>query len=215
VSNGRTYPEHRDEGRFFGRRVNCENVPMLPAQVVAWMLDDPRKIPYLLVWKSRANGTAREAVRIAACNDKNCPDALYWLTGVEIKRYDGTRNFIRTILRPLPRNGGRVRLLVCAYCNIPHRGLYGWEPGGSLGNSITRSTWGCWKCNRLRYESEGGGLVHRGRGGFYKMIEAVYGPCRSEPTEPWHPYVFTSPEEAAVARLCTFRDGSLEHRHHN
>jgi hypothetical protein len=69
--------------------------------------------------------------------------------------------------------------------------------------------WVCRRCAGLRYESEGGALVHRGRGAFFKMIEAVYGPCRSERTEPWYPYVFTSPEQAAVAGLCTFRDGSL------
>ena len=56
---------HRSEGRFLGRRVNCEQVPLLPARVVAWMLDDPRKIPYLLIWKSRSDGTVKEAARIA------------------------------------------------------------------------------------------------------------------------------------------------------
>jgi hypothetical protein len=56
---------HRSEGRFFGRRVNCEQVPLLPARVVAWMLDDTRKIPYLLIWKSRSDGTVKEAARIA------------------------------------------------------------------------------------------------------------------------------------------------------
>ena len=114
VSRGRTHPRYRYGGRFFGRRVNCEHVPMLPAQVVAGMLDDPRKIPYLLVWKSRLNGTAREAVRIAACNDKNCPDALYWLAGVEIKRHDGTCNFIRTMLCRLLRQRRK-----CPPANLP------------------------------------------------------------------------------------------------
>jgi hypothetical protein len=137
---------------------------MLPAQVVAWMLDDPRKIPYLLFWKSRSNGTAREVVRIAACNETNCPDALYWLAGVEIKRHDGTCNFIRTMLRRLPRNGGSVPLLICPYCDIPRRGLYGWEPGGQLTSGTVHSIWACRKCNMLRYSSEGGALLCRGRG---------------------------------------------------
>ena len=30
------------------------------------------------------------------------------------------------------------------------------------------------------------------------MLEAVYGPCRSERTEPWYPDVFTSTKEAAI-----------------
>ena len=42
---------HRSEGRFRRHRVNCEQVPFLPAWAVAWVLDDPRKIPYLFVWK--------------------------------------------------------------------------------------------------------------------------------------------------------------------
>jgi hypothetical protein len=53
----------RRGGRFFGRRVNCEQVPLLPAWAVGWMLDDPRKIPYLLIWKSEYDGKIKEAVR--------------------------------------------------------------------------------------------------------------------------------------------------------
>jgi hypothetical protein len=195
VSRGSSYPESRCEGRFFGRRVNCEQVPFLPAWAVAWVLDDPRKIPYLLVWKSRSNGTAREVVRIAACDETNCPDTLYWLAGVEIKRHDGTRDFIRTLLRTLPRNRGRVRLLICPYCSIPRRGLYGWEPGGRFTNSVVRSTWGCRKCNLLRYASEGGALLIRPRG----MLGLAFGNGYSPRPESWLPYVFTSPEEAAEA----------------
>ena len=47
----------RYEGRFFGRRVNCEQVPILPAWAVAQVFDDPRETPYLLVWKSPYDGT--------------------------------------------------------------------------------------------------------------------------------------------------------------
>ena len=41
------------EGRFMGPRINCENVPCLPVQVLAWMLDDPRNVPYLMIWRTR------------------------------------------------------------------------------------------------------------------------------------------------------------------
>src|SRR5262249_28647855 len=116
---------------------------------------------------------------------------------VEVKRHDGTRNFIRTVLRPMPRNGGRVRLLICPYCSVPRRGLYAWEAGGPYTTSVVRSYWGCQKCNRLRYESEGGGLVIRSRGAFGRMLTAAYGPGRSSRTEPWYPYVFTSIGDAA------------------
>jgi len=55
----------RSEGRFFGRRVNCEQVPVLPAWVVAQVFDDPEETPYLLVWKDSA-GTVQECVHITA-----------------------------------------------------------------------------------------------------------------------------------------------------
>ena len=43
--------QKRRDGRFFGRRVNCEYVPLLPAWAVGLFMDDPRKTPYLLVWR--------------------------------------------------------------------------------------------------------------------------------------------------------------------
>src|SRR5215470_12334291 len=106
VSNGITYAKERRGGRFFGRRVNCEYVPLLPSWAVAQMLDDARKIPYLLIWKSEYDGEIKEAVRIAPHYETPGLGGLDWTGAVEVKRHDGTRNFIRTLLRPLPRNGG-------------------------------------------------------------------------------------------------------------
>lgn len=37
-------PRYRCRGRFFGRRVDCERVPMLPSKVVRMVVDDPRNI---------------------------------------------------------------------------------------------------------------------------------------------------------------------------
>jgi len=121
---------NRRDGRFFGRRVNCEQVPLLPAGAAARILDDPRKIPYLLVWKSCPDGTVQEAVRVAPHKEIEGLGGLDWTDVAEIERHDGTRTFIRTVLRPLPRNGGRVRFLICLHCQIPRRALYGWRPGG-------------------------------------------------------------------------------------
>jgi hypothetical protein len=37
-------------------RLNCENMPVVPAWLVRSNLNDPRRIPYLLVWKSEQDG---------------------------------------------------------------------------------------------------------------------------------------------------------------
>ena len=158
------------DGRFFGRRVNCEQVPLLPAWVVADVLDDPRKTPYVLVWQS-SDQTVWEKVHVAPHGDDRA---------VEIRRQDGTSNFIRATSRPLPRNGGRACFLICPSCQVPRRGLYGWEPGGRFTSSTVQSNWRCRACNKLRYASEG---------------------CRSGRPDSWYPEVFASPEEARQADL--------------
>ncbi len=199
----KTYAQDRRGGRFFGRRVNCEQVPLLPAGAVAQMLDDPRKIPYLLVWKSPSDGTVQEVVRAAA---EVAPDPLPRQTGwVEIKRADGWCSFIRTVLSPLPRNRGKARLLVCPYCQAPRRGLYGWTPGGRFTSSVQRTHWQCRVCAGLRYASEGEALVLRSRWPFFRVLETAYGRSRSPRPEPWIPYVFSSPRDAAVAGFCMLK----------
>lgn len=199
MNTGITYPSRRRGGRFFGRRVNCEQVPLLPAWAVRWVLDDPRKIPYLLVWTSSRDETVQEAVRVASYSEPPGPFPLDWTGWVEIRRTDHARTLVRTVVRPLPRNGGQTRLLACPMCHTPRRALYGWEPGGRFTTSVQRSQWQCRRCARLRYSSEGGALLIRSRG----MLGRLFGVGRSDRPEPWYPYVFTDPEEAAAAGLCT------------
>ena len=187
----------RYDGRFFGRRVNCEYVPLLPARAVAQVFDNPKETPYLLVWKDSA-GTVKERVHITP-HDSDVQIATnglrFWAerdmeTGeVEITRDDGTTDIIRTLLRPLPRNGGSVRLLICPDCLTPRRGLYGWEPDedGRFNTSVVRSNWRCRACHKLRYASEGGALVVRGA--MARMAEATYGRSRPARPEPWYPDV--------------------------
>lgn len=97
MSRGKTYLWRRCEGRFFGRRVNCEQVPLLPACTVARVLDNPRGIPHLLIWRSRDDGTVQEAVRVAPYREPENPFVSDWTGWVEIKRTDGTRRLVRTI----------------------------------------------------------------------------------------------------------------------
>lgn len=192
--------KRRNGGQFFGRRVNCEHVPLLPAWAVARMLDDPRKIPYLLVWNSREDGTVQEAVRVASYSEPPGPFPLDWTGWVEVKRIGGTHRLVRTVTRPLPR-GGKLRLLVCPNCSIPRRALYGWEPGGRYTTSAQRCPWRCRTCAGLRYASEGGALIFRARGSLGRM----FGGFRAERPESWYPDIFTSPQEAAEAGLSTLR----------
>src|SRR5260370_15781139 len=98
--------------------------PFPPAWAVAWVLDDPRKIPYLFVWKRPEDSSVREVVRGFAYSEPPREFPVNWTGLAEIKRPDGTPDLIRTLLRPLPRNGGTSRLLICPYCQITRRGFY-------------------------------------------------------------------------------------------
>jgi hypothetical protein len=191
----------RSDGRFFGRRVNCEQVPLLPAWAVAQVFDDPKETRRLLVWKN-SSGAVQERVHIHPFDEIPMkPMLAMWgfdiaphnsTGGVEIERDDGTTDIIRTMLRPLPRNGGSVRLLICPDCMTPRRGLYGWEPGGRFTTSVVRSNWRCRACNKLRYASEGGALVVRGA--IARIFESTIGRSRPVRPEPWYPEIINVTE---------------------
>jgi hypothetical protein len=199
--SGPPYPRYRSGGRFFGRRVNCERVPQLPAALMRQVLDDPPKVPYLLIWRSPSDGEIKEAVRVRRYRPppQYPPDSEQ----LEVKRTNGSLLLVRYAWRHQPCNGGRFLLLMCWRCARLRRMLYAWEAGGQYTNSAQVSDWQCRSCAGLRYASEGGALVHRGRGAIARLFEAYDGPLRSDRPEPWYPYVFTSPAEAAAAGLCT------------
>ena len=179
-------------GQFAGSRVNCEMVPLLPAWVVRLVLDDPRKIPYLLAWRSSWDGEIKEAVRVIRLGP---PPYLPEGDSIEVKRPDGSVCHLRVLKRPLPRNSGHDILLACPRCFSLRRALYGWVPGGQYTTSAQRSRWQCRACAGLRYASEGGALLIRSGG----MIGGLFGVGRSDRPDPWYPYVFSSPVEAAAA----------------
>jgi hypothetical protein len=202
--------EKRKQGRgrqqhFLGFwvRLNCENMPVIPAWLVRHCLDDPRRISYLLVWKDeRHGGEIKEAVRVARYVEPSHSRTTD--NYVELKRTDGSRTVLSIVWRTLPRNGGRAFLLVCSYCKTPRRHVYGWEWDSSSGwsNRVRSIRWRCRSCARLRYSSEGGylrptGLGRLGRLGV--MLRAYGGLPRPES---WLPYDFTSLEEAGEAGVC-------------
>ena len=81
--------------RFLGfrARLNCENIPAVPARLVQNCLNDPRRIPYLLVWKDARNGKIEEAVRLARYVDASDPRAA--IKFLEIRRMDGDASVLR------------------------------------------------------------------------------------------------------------------------
>ena len=101
----------RREGRYFGARVNCESVPCLPAEAIAWVLNDPRKLPYLMVWQDPDTGKIREAARVARYSEPPNQFNLDWTGWVEIRRLDRRPTRFGTIQRPMPRNGGTALLV--------------------------------------------------------------------------------------------------------
>jgi hypothetical protein len=192
-SQGRGWHQH-----FIGfrARLNCENIPVIPAWIVRRCLDDPRRIPYLLLWRDERDGEIKEAVRLARYVEPSDSHTLQ--NYVELKRTDGDYSVLGLTWRTLPRNGGRVLLLTCSYCCTPRRHVYGWEWDSFSGwsNRVRRSSWRCRSCAQLRYSSEGGYLRPRSS---FRMFGNLPRP------ESWLPYVFTSPRQAAELGFASLR----------
>lgn len=168
---------------------------MLPAWAVRAALDDPRRIPYLLVWKGRRDGVIKDAVRVARPFPKTrlVPEA----ESVEVKRTDGSAVPVYLTWRWQP-HGGRSLLLRCWRCQRPCRALYGAEVGDNGRIYVARlADWECRRCARLRYSSEGSALLFRG-GILSRLFGQPVGPVSSPRPEPWLPYVFSSPDRAAA-----------------
>src|SRR5215470_2536044 len=83
---------------------------------------------------------------------------------IELKRLDGDHSIVRIVWRMLARNGARALCLLCPYCQIPRRALYGWQVdhGGRYTTSARSCSWQCRACAGLRYAKEGEALVIRG-----------------------------------------------------
>jgi hypothetical protein len=176
----------------FWARLNCENIPVIPASLVRSNLNDPRKIPYLLIWRDDRDGEIKEAVRLARYIDPHESSAAQ--NHVELKRTDGSGTILRIVWRLLPRNEGRALLLVCSYCNKSRRHVYGWEWDSNSGwsNRVRRIGWRCRSCARLRYSSEGGYLSPGTR---FRRLGNLPRP------KPWLPCVFTSIDDPRLDDL--------------
>jgi hypothetical protein len=178
----------------FRARLNCEKIPVIPARLARNCLDDPRKIPHLLVWKDERNGEIKEAVRLARYADPHDSSAAQ--NHIELKRSDGSSTLLSAVWRTLPRNGGRALFLMCHGCEAPRRFIYGWEWDAFSGH-VRRIGWQCRTCAELRYSSEGG---HLHIGGPFRALGKFPRPAL------WLPHVFESAEEALEAGVCSLGD---------
>ena len=171
---------------------------MLPAWAVRRFLGAPRKILYLLVWKSFRDDTVREAVRLSREAGRVAP--FDWTGRIAVTRTDGTCTYICPIERPLPRNNGEDQLLLCPTCHTPGRALYGAKVGNDGRFYVARrANWECRTCCTLRYSSEGGALIVRSR---CKMLRPLSGLLSGPRPRQWFPCVFASPRDAAAAGVC-------------
>jgi hypothetical protein len=184
------------DGRYLGYRVNCEQVPMLPAWIVRRFWVDPRRVPYLLAWKGTRGGKVKQAVRLARVVPGLSVNEASW---VEVKRADGSSVHIQVVWRSQPHNGNQL-LLRCSRCLQPNRALYGVKVGDD-GHFylVRRADWECRGCAKLRYSSEGGALIVRSR---FKELRPLSGRFSGPRPRQWLPLVFSSPIEAARAGVC-------------
>src|SRR6267378_332405 len=101
-------------GRFAGPRANVERVPRLPTFAARWVLEDPRRRPYLVFWTSD-DGEIRWGLKMAPTDD---PDAVFvTLEGGQTQR-------LTIVRRPMPRGTGTVLFYLCSTCRKPRRYLY-------------------------------------------------------------------------------------------
>jgi hypothetical protein len=186
--------------QFVGVRVNCEMIPQLPVWVVRWVLDDPRRIPYLLMWTNPRTGDVQDAVRVMRTLDPRFAGTDYV---VEVKRPDGSLQILRAIWRGFSRNRARDLLLACPGCQKARRALYGSEAAGQS-HCVRRCDWQCRTCAGLSYASEGGALEIRSGGSLGRWLGQQFGSHSPRP-DPWLPLVFTSPSQAAELGLATLQ----------
>ena len=187
----------RRSGRFYGFRMNCEQVPMLPAWIVRRVWDDPRRIPYLLVWKGRRDGEVKEAVRVARFVPQT---GLGEADSLRVKRTDGSTVPVYLAWRRQP-HGGCSLLLRCWRCQGLCRALYGAKVGndGRFYKAVM-ADWECRRCAELRYSSEGSALVLRG-GPISRLLRHPCPDLSSPRPESWLPYVFTSIDDPRLDEI--------------
>jgi hypothetical protein len=139
-----TVSRKRDTGgRFAGPRANVERVPRLPTFPALWVLEDPRRRPYLVFWTSD-DGEISWELKMASTD---IPDAV--LLTLE----EGRTQRLTIMRRSMPRGPGTALFYLCPTCRQPRRYLY--RLSLSLTGPVDYFGLQCRRCARLRYRSQG------------------------------------------------------------
>jgi len=170
------------DGRFLGTRVNCEQVPLLPASLVREVLEDRYGGTCALIWQDPWDGEIKETAEIKHVPPPVC---FSFVDAVEVVRPSIGITDLHIFRKPLPRNGGYDSFLECPNCRRLRRSLYGWSAGCWTMHSASRCPWQCRECAGLSYASEGGALVVRSRGKLGKIL----GVSRAVRPHSWLPIV--------------------------
>lgn len=126
-------------GRFAGARVNVEDVPRLPSIVARWVIEDPRRRPYLAVWRSLWDDSVALAVRATVEGD-----------AVRLES-PGISSRVLVVRRPIP--GGKVAVFWrCPGCAHPARFLY---PHQVTARGLRLAGPHCSHCQGLRWATQG------------------------------------------------------------
>lgn len=133
----------RDDGRFTGPRVNVDKVPRLPTFPARWALEDPRRRPYLVFWRSSDGGQA-PALKLTV-GEGGDTVVLTMPTGMIYRL--GIRR------RPLPRGKGTALFYLCPRCEEPRRHLYLWIRAGA--EAVDYFGLRCRQCAKLLFRSQG------------------------------------------------------------
>src|SRR5262245_12385896 len=129
--------KQRSEGRFFGCRLNCEEIPALPVSIVRQVLEDYGDEPHLLIWRNSWDGQVEE---VATINRGLVPRCFSEAEAVEVRRPNCITD-LYVFRRPLPRNGGNDAFLECPVCNNLSRALYGWASAAGTTRTVYGSEW--------------------------------------------------------------------------
>jgi hypothetical protein len=169
-------------GRFTGPRDNVENVPRLPTLPARWVLEDPRRRPYLVFWVSDDEKIAW-ALKMAPTQDA---DVL--LVTLE----SGQTQRLMLLRRPLPLGTGDALFYRCPSCERPRRYLY--RQRSSLTGLVDCFGLQCQRCARLRFKSQG-----HYRGVVFRWLISHSG--EKFPRWPWDPRAVSHPRLVALAGL--------------